>query len=323
MVVCHRAEESPKVMFPLPRDYRGQVPLSFKLTVSNDALRSARTYATPTGDQVAELSLKPMKRNDRVEIEWKSDVLVRSTERFDLPTETPFPDSYPEAIQPWLKPSKFVDSEDAKIAVAAQPMKGRDVKETIEKTVVSLVGIITKQKGQARQMTASTALTTRGSCTSNANLLAALLRANGVPARILAGYPTWANGPYQTHYIVEAFVSGYGWYPIDSTLFASGWPCSQMPIVSIVSVENENLGVERLNGGGGVPYLSLAESSEGLVVRGLLSKEFADHRATLESKEFELGSQSAVPASWLEAQRRWADWLEQTRTGWTDLGLGG
>lgn len=175
MAVCHRAEEAPKVMIPLPRDYRGQVPLSFILTVSKYGLASGRTYPTPTGDQVAELTLKPMKRNDRVDIEWKSDVLVRSVERFEIPEATPFPESYPQDVQPWLKPSKFVDSDNPKIVARAQPMKGGDVKETIEKTVVALVGIITKQKGQAREMTASIALTTRGSCTSNANLLAALL----------------------------------------------------------------------------------------------------------------------------------------------------
>jgi hypothetical protein len=30
-------------------------------------------------------------------------------------------------------------------------------------------------------------------CTSNANLMAAMCRANGIPARILAGYRTWAG----------------------------------------------------------------------------------------------------------------------------------
>lgn len=93
-----------------------------------------------------------------------------------------------------------------------------------------------------------------------------------------------------------------------------------MPIVSIVSRENEDLGVERLNGGGGVAYLSLTETSDGMLVRGILTKEFADHRAALESTEFELGtSRPGVPASWHDAQRRWAEWLDQTRTGWKDL----
>ncbi len=314
MAVCHRAEDAPKVMIPLPRDYRGQVPLSFTLSITNKGFVSARTYATPTGDQIAEITLKSMKRNDRVDIEWKSDVLVRSIERFDLPATVPFPDSYPEGVQPWLKPSRFVDSDNAKIVALSRTMKGADVKETIDKTVTSLVNIHSKQKGQAREMTASTALTTRGSCTSNANLLAALLRANGVPARILSGYPTWTKDPYQTHYIVEAYVPSFGWYPIESTLFAKGWPCSDMPIVSIVSHENENLGIERLNGGGGVPYLSLTESSDGMLVRGTLTKTFSDHRATLDPKDIQL-----APSSWPDAQKRWADWLERTRTEWKDL----
>lgn len=313
--ICHQAEESPTVMFPLPRDYRGQVPISFSISFKpKTALVKGRTYATPTGDQIAEFTLRPMKRGDIVEIEWKSDVYTRSVERFQPSETVVFPESYPEYVRAWLKPSRFVDSDHPEIMKKAAEFASDDVMQTINNVVVGCVAISSKQKGQAREMTASIALKTRGSCTSNANLMAALLRANRIPARILSGYPTWVKAPYQTHYIVEAFVPGFGWYPIESTLYAKGWPCNSMPIVSIVSIENENKGKERLNGGGGVPYLSLTETSVGMLARGSLSKTFSDHRASLDQKPITVDAKR-----WDDAQKRWAEWLNSTRDTWADL----
>jgi len=43
----------------------------------------------------------------------------------------------------------------------------------------------------------------------------------------------------QTHYIVEAFVPNFGWYPIESTGLTSPWPNHQQVNVSIVPIEYE------------------------------------------------------------------------------------
>lgn len=186
--------------------------------------------------------------------------------------------------------------------------------KTINNVVVGCVDIGSKQKGQAREMTASVALKTRGSCTSNCESHGSAIATNRIPARILSIYPTWVKGPYQTHYIVEAFVPGFGWYPIESTLYAKGWPCNSMPIVSIVSIENENKGKERLNGGGGVAHLSLTETSAGLLARGSFTETFSDHKAALDKNLIMVDAKR-----WDDAQKRWAEWLNSTREAWFDL----
>jgi hypothetical protein len=61
---------------------------------------------------------------------------------------------------------------------------------------------------RAKDLTAVEALEGRGSCTSCAKLVAALLRACNIPARVVAGYPSW-TGPLQAHYIVEAYVPDF------------------------------------------------------------------------------------------------------------------
>lgn len=87
-----------------------------------------------------------------------------------------------------------------------------------------------------------------------------------------------------------------------------------MPIVSIVSIENENKGKERLNGGGGVAYLSLTETSAGLLARGSFTETFSDHKASLDKNLITVDTRI-----WGEAQKRWAEWLNRTREAWLDL----
>jgi hypothetical protein len=120
--------------------------------------------------------------------------------------------------------------------------------------------IFADAEGMGRNLTAVEALQKRGSCTSCANLVTAMLRACNIPARVVAGYPSW-SGPLQTHYIVEAFVPGFGWYPMESTLGRSPWPNTHQVNVAIVPPEYERQEVARYRPwvAGGVPYLSLTE----------------------------------------------------------------
>lgn len=308
-------EDQGRVEFPLPLDYRGQVPAGFQLIVSRpSAIVGRRVTEKKTGDQVVELDLAPMKQGSKFDVEWRSQVIVDVGESFSFSQgqKFPFPAAFPQEVREWLKPSRFVQSDDPAIVGRAGPAKRDDVLETIQAVNILQNTIISKTQGQLTELSSVSALTKRGSCTSNANLMAALLRANGVPARLLSGYPVW-SGPLQTHYIVEAFIPEYGWYPVESTLNAAGWPCSEMPIVSIVSRENEELGGRRLSGAAGVPYLSLTETSGKIFARGTLNNSACDHEAKSDPK-------AVVPAgSWEPAKARWHAWLSKCRETLADL----
>ena len=108
-----------------------------------------------------------------------------------------------------------------------------------ERVLAKLHDVKAKQKGESKDLGALPALEKAGSCTSNANLCAALFRAAGVPARIVSGYAVW-GGPHQTHYIVEAWLPGSGWVPFESTHVRARWPWSQQANVSIVRPEDED-----------------------------------------------------------------------------------
>jgi transglutaminase-like putative cysteine protease len=157
------------------------------------------------------------------------------------------------------------------------------------------------------------ALDKQGSCTSCANLVAALLRANGIPARILAGYPTWC-GALQTHYIVEAFVPDYGWYPIESTRLQAPWAPYQQIEVAIIPPEHEDRSEGRPFAADGVPYLSLNEypgcDGKFTVWGNVDAARSCDHGA----KVWRAFPPDAPAKDWetalAEANRCWTKWLE-------------
>ena len=314
-VLAYEGENAAKLEFPLPRDYRGQVPIGFQLQVKPaNVVASKRIVVGKTGDTIVQLKFIPLKPKQQFEIEWKGQVMVDVNEHFGR-TDTPisFPATFPEETQDWMKASAFIQSDDPRIKKAASNYKRDDVFKTIDAVLAGMVSITSKARGQITECSSVTALTKQGSCTSNANLCAALLRANGIPARILAGYPTWAHVPYQTHYIVEAYVPSVGWYPIESTMFAKGWVCANMPIVSIVSRANEDLGVARIPNAAGVAYLTLNEVTGKIVTIGTLSKDNCDHEAKLDVKK------TFAKETLVSAQSRWKAWLDGSKDNLVDL----
>ncbi|MGD8451688.1 MAG: transglutaminase family protein [Phycisphaerae bacterium] len=257
------SRKAPKTTFlvPLPLDYREQVPLTYELwTKPAEKLAAARIYQDQPGNYVAEVVLKPMALLERIELGWRSIVLCGPRSFEDVPAKAPIPAEWPEAVRPWLRGSLCVQSDDERIREVARDIRGdrTDVLEIVSRTLDRARQIYDAQEGRSLNLDAVQALDKRGSCTSCANLVAALFRANNIPARVLAGYGTWA-GPHQTHYIVEVYVPEYGWYPIESTKLHAPWQPYQQVQVSIVRPEYEDRSAFRAIIAAGVPYLSLTE----------------------------------------------------------------
>src|SRR5262249_38299968 len=207
------------LVIPVPLDYREQVPLTYLLAVDPPvAVRSMNTREDRPGDWVVEVALAPFDTTARVRLEWSSLVLVGPRSFGDVPRHASIPPEWPEEARPWIASTSCVQATDPRIQDVARELRGdgRDVPQIIQSTLSRLHEIYNHQRGMATSLDAVQALEHTGSCTSCANLTAALLRANGIPARILSGYPTWF-GPLQTHYMVEAWMPGYGWSPPQAT----------------------------------------------------------------------------------------------------------
>lgn len=309
-VLAYEAEEKGAVFVPMPRIYRGQVPVGFQIKVKPESMvKEQIVRETADGDAVLEIRLQPMKKDQRLEVEWRAQLIVDMEEDFKIPADAALPSPLPSEAAAWLRPSAFVQSDHPDIIAAAAPAKRETVAGTIREAWMLWYKIVGLQTGMATELSSVTSLTTKGSCTSEANLLAAMLRSLGIPARLLACYPTYAGRPYDTHYIVEAYCGEKaGWKPVDPS-----WVSTSGPFVAIRSVEDENLGGRRIAAAAGVPYLSLTETSGALVARGTLSKNYAEHAAKFDQKK------ALNPDAWLPAQDRWRGWLKQASTKVVDL----
>ncbi|MFH1417775.1 MAG: transglutaminase domain-containing protein [Planctomycetota bacterium] len=318
-IAAQRASPKPTFLIPLPMSYREQVPLTYELfTEPAGKLASARVYRDRPNNYVVEAILKPLKRGEEVVLSWRSIVLCAERSFDDVPETAPFPKKWPKKVRCWLESSQCVQASDKRIRKVARKIRGDsdDVLEIIQSTLERTGSIFAKQEGPCSNLDAVQALEKQGSCTSCANLVAALLRANDIPARILAGYATWA-GPHQTHYLVEAYVPGYGWYPIESTQLVARWQPYGQVQVSIVRPDYEDRSGSRPLIAGGVPYLSLDEHpgfDGSFVSVGTVDEKhpYCDHVAKLwrklpmENKAADWGRATE------RAKAKWNAWLESS-----------
>jgi len=308
---------APRVLFPVPLSYREQVPLTYELTTDPPgAVAKARIYEDHPGNYVLDARFAPIQIGKRPRVHWTSLVLVGERSFVDVPERAAIPVTWPGEARPWLKSTYCVQCEDDRIVAAAKPLhEGTDdVLEIIRRVERRASRVFREASGRVDELTAVEALDKQGSCTSCANLVAGLLRASGVPARVLSGYPLW-SGPLQTHYVVEAYVPEYGWYPIESTMCRSPWQPYQQIEVSIVPPKYEDRSQRRTNAAGGVPFLSLTEvpDEDAADVGALPDRESCDHVATLVRALPTDGAAADWNAAYDVARKRWSAWLASAK----------
>lgn len=263
-ITAQENAEIPKIAFPIPLAFEDQVPIYFEIRANpEDALKETVIKKRDEYNWVVELTFNPLKKGNTVEIFWEGYVFIRDHDYNQLPdnVELPKKEELSEEVQQWLVSTLCVQVDNPEIQEKAREIRGErtNIIDIAQKTANFLETGVTR--GEFRSLDAVEALHKGGSCTSYANLAAALLRANGIPMRILAVYPTWASS-LQTHYIVEFYVFGYGWVRFESTLGKIPWQPYQDIVVAVVTPEDEDRSFEqgRWTGGSGVPWLSLTEN---------------------------------------------------------------
>ena len=313
--VDDKQEQSLNVLLPVPLAYRQQVPVTYELAVDPpEAANSITIYQDTAHNHVAKVSVVLRNRRDKVAIKFRSLVLVGPSSFGDVPDRAEIPDQWPEQCQPWLKSTWCVDSQHDTIRALSKEIRddADDVMTLIAAVQKRAGTVLSKAQGEFKDLTAVAALTRRGSCTSNANLVAALLRASNIPARVVAGYPSWSP-PLQTHYIVEAYVPQFGWYPIETSRLKSPWPNEYQVNVAIVppKYESQELAKGRPQAAGGVPFLSLTETPDappGIILWGTINPaRNCDHQCKMVRKfPTDDGQWDFVLET---AKSRWQKWL--------------
>jgi len=255
---------SPRFSFPVPLDFEDQVPLTFSLVVAPaDMLVGAQWVQRNAHDWVLEVTLQPMQEGDTVEVAWESCVLIRGHDYSGLPTSAPVPDAValPPDVAQWLRATACVQADHLDVQAAAAGLHGDGDLLGIARRVVDFT--LHCPLGDFDTLDAVEALHNGGSCTSMANLAAALLRANGIPARVLALYPTDGQW-YDTHYITEFYVPEYGWVWMESTVGQIPWLPRGGVVVAVAYPEDEDRAFDSFRWVmPGVPWGSLTENLVG------------------------------------------------------------
>lgn len=237
------------ICFPIPQVYEEQAPFHIEFITRPENAIARVTYKERTDAKpnwLVEVEFKPMRKGEKVYFNWKGYVLVINKDYSGLPKSAPIPKaaSLPKEVQPWLRSTKSVQVDDAGIQAKAKEI--RDPQGSLIQTIKNAIAFSTKmsqniKRGNDRphDCSAVTALHWGEICTGSAHLAAALLRANGIPARLLANYPIW-NMLFATHYYVEAYIPGFGWTRAESIMNVFPVETTRDVILSVVYPEDED-----------------------------------------------------------------------------------
>ena len=252
--------------FPIPGTYRDQVPLTFDLHVEPPtALKSFRWVRRPDlRNWLCEVTVAPTKEGPWCDGRgWSWSIGARAT-RSLARTSPKLP----------RKPSPGREARRAS-RVTIRPFARRPTNwprgpRASRPTPAALSQFTSHHQGKPGAafdaLDARKGLDCGGSCTSRANLAAALLRARGIPARTVAHLPTW-SGPLYEHWLVEYWHPGAGWVWLESSQGKfRPLPCS-LVVLNVANPEDEDRAFDPLQCRQvmpGAPHLSVHVGSEEL-----------------------------------------------------------
>jgi hypothetical protein len=204
-----------EVYFHLPIAHGDQVPLLIQ--VSGDHLVGWRFLRL---DPPNVMGVATMRRGAGTQLDWSAWVLLRDEQHADLPTVIPMPAEadLSAEVRPWLASTDCVQSHMRLIGNLSASILGKDHNlRGFARDVARYTQSIPYEFGHVPiAFDAYYAARWGNSCTGKAHLGAGLLRAAGVPARVLMSLMP-LDRPYDMHWIVEHHVPGYGWVQMETS----------------------------------------------------------------------------------------------------------
>ena len=265
------------VTFAVPGLHREQVPLSLTLAADPpEALRGYKLRRRADGlNWVLEATVRPPKTGATVF--WEATVLARPEEhKLFGPATWPTDPEVPPAAAPWTRPTACVQSDDQ--AVRDRAFALRKKHDAIGSYAGEVATWVSKNRGTGkpfRTLDAAAAMGCGGSCTSRANLAAALLRARGVPARTVAHLPGWA-GYHYVHWLTEYWQPGLGWHWIEPSKGSTWCDEGNLVVLNVATPDDEDESVWANRRSGvmsGAPRLSSREIDGPVRTAGVLGSD--------------------------------------------------
>lgn len=325
--ICLKARMQTKkfeFLYSMPPDYEEQIPLFFNLRSSSskkiDNYQIIDDELKP--NKLIKFNIKPLKKQEKIKIHFDYFVIIKNNRYKDLPKYANFPDigELPEETKIWLKSTEAIQANNFFIKFTSIFLKSlnknmiyllkkilyytplhrfilQNLRIFLEKNSF-LRPIFLPKKYWTGLCDAVSYLIFGGHCTGQANFAAALLRALGIPTKILIvssfGLVVYKSEKIwfdSKHYIIESFCPGYGW--IKSTPGKLGYQTKNYIISRIVYPDDENIAGNGLSYYGGMePWFWI--NNENVVL------EFPNNIISLYKKP--LGNVSGVPAHRLSTE---------------------
>ena len=239
-----------QVLFPIPAHTAHQVPLDFVVHVEPpENLRGVRWIERPDGrNLLAEVTVASS--DTRTEIRWTGRVLVANTPPLELPPVTAPEENHEN--RSWLYATACVQSDDTDVVAKADSLAAAN--SDFMDYVLAVTEYVKNNRGDGarfKTLDAAAAIHCGGSCTSRANLCAALLRANGIAARTQAHLPIWSGALYE-HWLVEYWHPSVGWVWLESSLGKLQPETCSLVTLNTANTDDEDQAFDEILGHSGV-----------------------------------------------------------------------
>jgi hypothetical protein len=256
--------DSSTLTYSIPINYGNQVPIFIDITGEYDSyniIPGKNQY-----NKLLKFKLPPMKKDEEKRIHYQYYILTKKIDYENIPKKVylPIKEKIPEEVKKWLNSTESVQSHNIFIKIASRILRGfsKDMLWFSKKVMYwtcyhgSLVNfykrlitthpilnkILLPDVYWPRLEDAMSCLFFGSLCGGEANLQAALLRARGIPTRILVsncvfyGKEHWLDAH---HYIIEYYCPDYGWIRAQTGISRS--PSEDNIILRMLYPEDENL----------------------------------------------------------------------------------
>lgn len=196
---------------PYPLVNTNQCPLIELTVIDKNNIDLSVSFSSDGLNTISRITIGPLKKGQKVKL--RNNILVLLT---NLPSHLSAKDKHDK----WLCSTKCVQTDHPAILELAKRISKPNISPAhiVAKVLEEVKRIVQKPNRDTRgDQSAVSALSHKVNCVGESHLAAALLRASGIPARIIAGLPT-SGIPFQVHFIVEYW--NKKWMAIDPRVYS-------------------------------------------------------------------------------------------------------
>lgn len=197
-------------------DVDGAADLMFCVAVAAGGYHVDETLTVTAGSGPLDLEMLDTRHGTRVHLATATAGRLELEYRAVVSGRDGVPPVTPSDLVEYLRPSRYAEA-DKLVAFATDQFGGLAGFALLDAVVAWVRGHILYMRGSSGPTDGAvdSLLTRRGVCRDFAHLVAGILRAMAMPARVVAVYAPGLD-PMDFHAVVEAYVDG-AWYVVDAT----------------------------------------------------------------------------------------------------------